>query len=484
MSYDVIINKNTVTKSFFWKMFERFMSQGINLVVQIVLARIILPEHFGSLAIIVALTNYANIFVQSGISTVIVQKKDLDKGDVSTLLTFSLVVAAFFYSVLFVGAPFLASYYHSDILSPALRVISLTLFLNSISAVQTGLLTRQMRFRTIFLRTIIAVPVSGIVGIIMALKGFGLWALIAYSMTNIICIVGFMSLDKQLRIPLGFNMSKMKSMFGFTSKILLTGLISGGHDFIRTMLIGKKYSKENLAYYDKGYSYSNLVTLVVKQSLGSVLLPAFSREQDNSIKLKSMARRTVGLSNFIMMPVLVAVAMMSKPLILLLLTDKWLASVPFLTIFCFLRIPGNIVTVDNQVYYALGKSGINLVYESCLFVVNVTVLLFTVRIGILAIAIGALLVEMLGLLAVCIISNKVYDYTLGNRLSDLWKATVSSFVMAMAIHGVSFLDIGLFPMLLIQIVLAPCVYFLMCRVVKDDNLQYCHSLVKDILRKK
>lgn len=484
MSYDVQINRSTVTKSFFWKIFERVMSQGVNLVIQIVLARILLPEHFGSLAIIVALTNYANIFVQSGISTVIVQKNDLETKDVSTLLTFSLAIAVFFYIILFAGAPFFASYYKSSILSPTLRVISLTLFLNSISSVQTGLLTRQMKFKALFFRTIVAVPVSGVVGIIMALNGFGLWALVSHTMVNMLCIVIFMSFDKQLRVPLGFSFTRMKSMFGYTMKIMLTGLVSGGHDFIRTMLIGKKYSAESLAYYDKGYTYSSLVTMVVKQSLGSVLLPTFSREQDNREKIKYMARRTVSMSNFILMPVLVAVAMMSKPLILLLLTDKWLACVPFLTLFCFLRLPGNIIAVDNQVYYALGRSGINLFYEIGLFVLNVSVLLITVRISIMAIAVGALLVEFVGLLAICLTSKRVYDYTLSNRFADLWKTTLSSFVMALCIYGVSYINVGPIPLLMIEIVVAVSVYMAMCRLTKDDNIQYSLALVKDLLHKK
>ena len=189
MSYDVEINRSKVTKSFFWKLSERLMSQGVSLLVQIVLARILLPEDFGSLVIIVAISNYANIFVQSGITTVIVQKKDLDKKDLSTLLTFSLAIAAFFYLLLFLGAPLLANYYNLSILCPSFRVMSLILFFNSFSAVQTGVLTRQMRFKKIFLCTIVAVLVSGIIGIIMALKGWGLWALIAYYLINIVVVV-------------------------------------------------------------------------------------------------------------------------------------------------------------------------------------------------------------------------------------------------------------------------------------------------------
>ena len=197
-----------------------------------------------------------------------------------------------------------------------------------------------------------------------------------------------------------------------------------------------------------------------------------------------MARRSVSMSNFIMMPVLVAVAMMSKPLIVLLLTEKWLACVPFLTIFCILRLPGNIIAVDNQVYYALGKSGINLFYEIGLFVLNVSVLLITVQISIMAIAIGALIVEFIGLCAICVISKKVYGYSFSNRISDLWKSTLASIVMALGIYCVSFLSVKILPMLILQCLVAVLLYLLTCRLTNDDNLLYSIKLVKDLIHRK
>lgn len=484
MSYDVDINKGKVTKSFFWKMSERFMSQGVSLLVQIVLARILLPEHFGSLAIIVAITNYANIFVQSGISTVIVQKQGLDKKDLSTLQSFSLAVALFFYLVLFFAAPGVASYYNSHVLCSALRVISIMLFLNAINAVQTGLLTRQMRFKKIFLRTMIAVPLAGIVGITMALNGFGLWALVAHTLVNALAVVVFMCFDRELRISLGFSMQRFKPLFSFSGKVMLTGLISGGHDFIRTMIIGKRYSTEQLAYYDKGYTYSSMVTAVIRQSIGSVLLPAFSRQQDDVQSLKNMARRSVRLASFILIPVLVAVAMMAEPLVVLLLTDRWLASVPFLAIFCILRIPGPIISVDNQVYYALGRSELNLYYEIGLFVINVSVLLFTVQISVMAIAIGALIVEFLGLLVIFFISSKIYGYTIGQRISDIWKPVVSAVVMSFCIYAVSLIGLSYWLTLALQIIVAMTVYGIMSYLTKDDSLDYCLNMMRVTIIKK
>ena len=481
--YEVEVDRGKVAKSFFWKVLERLFSQGIGFVVQIVLARILMPEDFGSLAIIVAFTSYATLFVSSGVSTAVIQKKGLDRMDLSTLMTYTLGMASVFYLVLFFLAPFIADYYKAPILQTTLRVQAITLFLQGINSVQTGLLQRQMSFRQLFVRTMIAAPLAGSLGIVMALKGFGLWSLVAHGISNQVLVIIIMSFDKECRIPLGFSRSRMKEIFPFTSKIMLTYATSGLFDLVRTTMIGKRYSRDDLAYYDKGLTYSSYVTMLVNQSMGSVLLPAFSRKQDSMEALRSMARRSVKVTSFIMIPILVAVAIMAKPLILVLLTEKWLPCVPFLVIYCFLRMPGPILHIDKQVFYALGKSGVNLYYELCLFVCNFIALFIAIRINVLAIAIGALAVEMLGTLAIFVISSKVYGYTLKDRLLDMWKPIISSIVMAASLYGVGLLGFSNAVTIGVQIIIGFTVYFLMAKITHDDNLQYSLSIVKDMLNK-
>ena len=200
MAYDPQITKRSVTSSLVWKVLERIFSQGINLVVQIVLARILLPRDFGNLAIIVAITNYAALFVQSGLSTAIIQKKELDKKDIETLMVSSLFIALFFFVILFLAAPRISAYYGDNSLTWPLRILSLILFLNAIYSVQTGLFSRKMQFKKLFIRSALAVPISGVVGIVMALEGYGLWSLVVHNLLNMIVIVVFMSFDPDCRI--------------------------------------------------------------------------------------------------------------------------------------------------------------------------------------------------------------------------------------------------------------------------------------------
>ncbi len=481
--YEADVNREKVVNSFFWKVLERLCSQGIGFVVQIVLARILLPEEFGSLAIIVAFTGYATLFVASGISTTVIQKNNLERADLSTLMTYTLGMASVFYVVLFFVAPLIASYYNAPILKQALRVLALTLFLQGINSVQTGLLQRQMSFRKLFVRTLIAAPMAGALGIVLALRGFGLWALVVHSIANQLFVIIVMSFDKNCRVPLGFSFSRMKAIFPFTSKIMLTFAISGLFDLIRTSMIGKRFTRDELAYYDKGLTYSNYVTMLINQSMGSVLLPAFSRKQDSINTLKGMARRSVKVTSFIMIPVLIAVAVMSKPLVVVLLTEKWLPCVPFLVVYCFLRMVGPIQNIDKQVFYALGKSGVNLFYEIGLFLFNFIALFIAIRINALAIAIGALIVEMLGALYIFVMSSIIYDYKLKERFLDMWKPLVGSIVMSIAMYGIRLTNLTNIGTLCLQVVVGICVYLLMAKVTRDDNLGYCFSFIRDLLNK-
>lgn len=471
---------NSVLSSLIWKSAERLMVQGLGIVIQILLARLLLPEDFASLAIINAIVIYLGIFVQSGLSVAIVQKKDLTPTDTSTLVTISLLVATILYVLLFVSAPLISNYYNFGELTWPIRVMGLALFLYSFNSIQTGLLQRKMQFRAIFLRSMIATPLSGIIGVAMAYMGFGVWALIAYSISNILFIVLFMNFMPELRLKLGFSAKSAKELYSFSIKIIGTNLISAGGDTLRTMTIGKAYTPNQLAFYDRGYSLSSLVTQVVNASISSVILPVLSRQQDDIAMLKSMARRSVSMSAFIMVPILFMVAVIAEPLISFVLTDKWLPSAIFLSIFCALRIPGIITSVDKQAYYALGKSHIGLYYEIVLLCINITLLITLLPYGVFAIAIGYTAIEYVGNFVLCIISSKEYDYTLKERIADLSKPLANGLLMSVVMSSIHFMHFNNGMTLFLQIPIGIIFYLMMAKLTKDANLKQLYNIVKKL----
>lgn len=463
---------NGVIGSLLWKSGERIMVQGVGLLVQIILARLLMPEDFACLAIITTIINYLGLFVQCGLSASVVQKKELTDVDVSTLTTISLLVALILYTGLFFSAPVISDWYEMKELLWPIRVMGLSLFLYSFNSIQSGLLQRKMMFRTIFVRSLLATPISAVIGITMAYLGCGVWALICYGLSNILAIVIFMNMIPDIRLKLGFSRQSAKELYSFSLKILGTNLISAGGDTIRTMTIGKVYKPATLAYYDRAYTYSSLVTQVVNTSISSVLLPVFSRSQDDKSHIKVMARRSVSMSVFIMVPVLLIVALVSEPLVSFVLTDKWLPCAPFLSLFCLLRIPGIITSVDKQAYYALGKSGIALYYEVALLAVNLVVLYSLIPHGVFAIAIGYTAVEYLGNIILCLISKKVYNYSLKERINDLFKPVFSSMIMLLCGYLVSLIDMQMWLSLISQIVVCPLVYISLQYAFKDSSLQF------------
>lgn len=477
-------NRQFVFNSLLWKMLERVFSQGINLIVQIILARLLLPSDFGSLAIIVAITNYAALFVQSGLGTAIIQKKNLEQEDVSTLLTASLVLAFVLYLIIYLLAPWISDKYNMPDLLWPLRVLALILFLNGYYAIQSAVLTRKMDFKSIFFCSAFAVPIAGGVGIWMAYEGFGLWALVTHNLVNMLVLVIVMSIVAKQKIHIGFSWGHAKPLYSFSVNILLSQIVSGFSDTVRTMTIGKRYTPQSLAYYDKAYTYPNYVAQIVNASIGSVMLPTLSRSQDDLANLKRLSRRSISLTATVMIPVLIAVMVMAKPLVLLILTEKWAPCIPYLMLFCFFRIPGCIASVDKQVFFALGKSNISLFYELGLMIVGISTLAITVHMGLPAIAIGATCVEYLGTIVLFCIGSRLYHYTIFERIIDLRKPIFNSIVMGLAVYAVGLLKLGNFEMLLVQVPVAIVCYYLMSKLTKDENLGYIFHLLSDRFKTK
>ncbi len=473
------IGKKQVVSSLWWKMLERFLTQGVGLVVQIVLARILLPSDFGSMAIMVAIINYLGIFVQSGLSTTVIQRKNLGEMDVSSLLSMSLLLALGLYVLLFFSAPLIGRIYKMEDIIWPIRVLSVSLFLSAINSIQIGILSRHMKFRIIFSRSIISIVVAGLVAIYMALKGLGIWALVAYSLLNIAIVVITMSFVPEVKIKFGICWYKVKELYSFSIKIIFTNLVSGGGDTLRTMVIGKKYTTSQLAYYDKAYTYSNTATQIVTASISGVLLPTFSRQQDDVARLKEMVRKSMKLTAFLSFPLLLGLLVIAKPLVLLLLTEKWAPCIPFLMIFCVFRLCGPISTIDKQVFYSLGRSDIGLYYEIGLLIANVTMLICMLSYGIMAIAIGATVVEFFGNFVIFIISQHIYGYTLKERAKDYIKPIVNSLVMMAFMWPISLLGLSNLVTIIIQCVIGFVVYYIICLVTKDDNLIYIKNIIKN-----
>jgi teichuronic acid exporter len=477
-------NKQSVMSSLTWKFLERFLVQIISLAVQIVLARVLAKSDFGSIAIMNAIITYLTIFVQAGFATAIVQKKEINNLDISTTLTISLATATIFYLTLFFCSPFVAQYYQIPELETAIKISSISLFLDAIFSIQNAVLEREMRFKPIFFRSLIATLVSGGMGVGLAYAGFGIWSLVAQSIVRSGLLVVIMCFDRKLLFLPKFSLISFKKIFSFTWKILVTNLITSFQDFLRTLIIGKIYSTDDLADYDKAYTYSSYITAAMAQATSSVMLSTFSRKQDDIDELKMMARRTTGLTAFVLFPALLGVVAIAKPLVLVLLTSKWSGCIPYLMLFCVLRIPSSISVIDKQVYYALGKSQIGLYYEIGLNILKVVALLSTVSISTMAIAVSATIVEYIGIVGIFFLSKRVFGYSIADHMKDLFKPLLSAIIMAIAVYCIGFFNWRNWITLIVQIILGVLLYFGLEALLRDKNQSYFFAIVNEKIRQR
>lgn len=467
-----------------WRMLERICSQLINFVVQVIIARILIPEDFGYLAILIAFTNFAAIFVHSGISTAIIQKKELDNGDLATAFWISFIIALCCYSILYCIAPKISLYFGSESLILALRIISLTLFLGAANSIQTAILIRKLEFKKIFFRSLFAVPLSGVIGIYMALNGFGLWALVFQYLLNqtVSCIVLWMA--TKWRISFKISLSKARSIFSFSGKILLSSVLINIFESVRTLVIGRMYTSDLLAYYDRGQSYTGLIIDSINTTLSSVLLPVFSQKQDETTELKNMVRRSISLSSFVIFPILAGFAAVAKPFVLLLLTEKWIGCVPYIMIFCLYRLPYPIFTVNIQAYYAKGRSDITLKLEVIRCILNFIVLICTAKHGVLAIAYGMTVLSLASVF-LCMYPNvKLIDYKIQEQIKDIFPMLIRSFCMFIIVFSIQLLNLSPIVTLTIQIPSGIAIYLFLSKITRDTNLQYLIELKESYIKNK
>ena len=380
------ISRATVIKSFFWKFFERIGFQLMNFVVTIVLARLLLPEQYAAISLIMIFINICNVIIDGGLNTALVQKKDSDDVDFSTIFYISLVVAALLYLLLYFTAPGIAAFYDMPHLVPVIRVLGVNLFFYVFNSIQRAYVSKHMLFDKLFYGSISAVIVSGAIGIYLAYRGWGIWALVGQNLVSQVvgCLVLWFAI--KWRPVLKFSVDRLKVLFDYGWKILGTNLITVLFVEIRKMCIGKLYTPSSLAYYEKGEHFPNLVMSNIFASVQSVMFPTFSKSQDDAASVKNIMRRSTKMLCFVIYPLMVGMIFAAEPIVRLLLTEKWMPVADFIKIMSIANFFRPISIINWEAIKALGHSGITFKLEIVKKVIDVIILLVSISYGVYAIA--------------------------------------------------------------------------------------------------
>ena len=473
------ISRERIVKSFFWKLFERLIVQVVQFIITIVLARLLLPEEYGTIALVVVFIQLCDVIIDGGLNTALVQKKDADNIDFSTIFFFSLALAGLMYGILFWGANLIAFFYKQPNLVPIIRVLGLSLPFSAFNSIQRAYVSRNMLFQRLFYSSFGGVLIAGILGILLALRGFGVWALVVQSVINQVITTIIMWFTVRWRPCLCFSTDRLKVLFSYGWKILGANFITTVFVNIRKLVIGKYYSSASLAYYEKGDQLPSLVMNNVFSSVQTILLPTFSDVQDNRPRVKQMMRRSTKLSCFFIYSLMAGMIVSAKPLVILLLTEKWLSVVPFVQILCIANFFRPITLSNWEAIKALGYSDITLKLEIVKKIVDVLILVVSVIFGVYAIAWGCVLFNF-----VCVFINlapnkKLLDYGVKEQAKDALPTLLIALIMGGGIYGIQLLPIPNIMVLLLQVFFGVVLYAGLCLLFKEESMMYLLQVAKE-----
>lgn len=477
--------KSVVIKSLIFKFLERVGYQGIAFIVQIILARLLDPTDYGLLTMLTIFISVSQVFVQSGLNTALIQRKDITEKDYSSIFYISLFIAIALYIILFFTAPFIALFYNMPKLKPILRVLALVLIPGAFNSIQNAKVAREMRFKELMYCTIGSVIISGSIGIIMAYMGLGVWALVGQQLSSRIAICILLLTIVKWRPKRVLEFDRVKILFSFGWKLMVSALIDTIFRELQSLVIGKKYNAGMLGYYNRGKQFPDIIINNVNGSIQSVMLPALSKHNGDNEKIKSMMRRSIVTSSFLIFPICMGLAVTALPMVHLVLTDKWLPCVPYLQAYCFVYAFWPIHTANLQALNAQGRSDMFLMLEVIKKTYGILILIFTVVCfhSPLAIVLGQCCTTVLSCFVNASPNKKLLGYGYKEQMHDILPSFGVSAIMGAIVYSITFLKLHAAITLGLQVVTGVTVYLLLAKLFRLECFDYILNMVKKILKR-
>ncbi len=467
-----------------WKFLERISAQLVTTIVGIVLARILLPEDYGIVALVTIFITICNVFVSSGFGTALVQKIDSDDKDFSSVFYASIIISIFLYAILFFVAPLISKLYSNPVLTPVLRIMGLRLPIAAINSVQQAYIQKKMQFRKFFVATLVGTVISGALGIYLAYKKYGIWALVVQYLSNVTIdtIILFIVID--WRPKLLFSWQKLKKLLGFGWKILIASLIDTTYNEIRSLIIGAKYSSSELGFFDQGKKYPSILVNNLNSSITSVMLSAMAKVQYDLEKVKNATRKAIQISSYIIMPCMIGLALVAKEFVLVVLTEKWLPMVPYLQIMCFIYALMPMQAANLTAFQALGRSDIFLKLEIIKKAIGFSSILISMWFGVYWIAVSMLIVSIICYFINAFPNKKFINYSIYEQIMDLMPNFISVLFMAVCVFAISFIKIDNIFKLIVEITIGCSSYLFISLLLKNKSFIFIYDYIKKLFRRR
>lgn len=467
-----------------WKFSEKIGSQLMQILIQIVLARLLLPEEYGLVGLLAIFINISDVFILQGLTTALIQKKDADEQDFSSVFLANIVVSLLIYFILFLIAPLVAQFYKEDSLTSIMRVLSLNVVIGAFAAVHNAILSRNLDFKKSFMRNISNTITQGIIGITLAVLGFGVWAMVFSKLAGTLVGMGVLWLTVRWRPRMFFSLTRVKSLFRYSSKVLGTNLLNTIFNNIHSLIIGRYYTAADVGYYQRGQQIPQSLMLSIDGSMTEVLYPVFSKVQGNDEQLKDALRRSIKTSMYVVLPIMAGLCVVSEPLTLLLLTDKWLPSVPFMQIQCAICMFWPL-SHRSHALNAMGRSDVTFKLSIIGKCITLGCIFSMLKFGIYALMVGTLLASFLSFGVTSYYVNKHLNYSIFELMSDIWKTLISTSLMVVVVWILGeVLSLSLVMSLVVQVIVGIVTYVLLSVIFKIESFKYILSIVSSFICKK
>jgi len=470
--------RTKIFSSLIWKFLERGGTQGIQFILQMVLARLLTPKDYGTVALITIFIAISTVFVQSGFNTALIQKKDIDEEDISSVFYVSLFIATIMYIILWIFAPTIANFYKILELTSIVRGMGLVLFLNTFNSIQNAIVSRNMEFKRLFYSSLGAIIISGILGIILAYRGFGVWSLVYQQLMNQFSICIILWFTVKWRPKLLFSIKKVKKLFSFGGKLLCSSLIDTIYRELVNLIVGKVYSPAMLGYYNRGDQFPKVIVSNFNGSIQSVIFPALASVQHDKVRVKEIMRRAIMMSSYIVFPAMVGLIVVSEPMIRLVLTERWLPCVPYLRVFCLSYALWPIHTANLQAINAIGRSDIFLKLEIIKKIIGVSIIIVTSRYSPYIMAIGTVFSGIISSFINSYPNKKLLNYSYLEQMKDILPSLFISIIMGIIIYLIQLLVYRDILTIILQVILGGILYVMLSYIFKNKSFFYLVNILK------
>lgn len=477
------VNRKTVTSNLLWRFLERFGAYIVSFVISVVLARILDPSTYGVVALMTVVITFLDVFVTGGFANSLIYDKNASEKDFNTLFIFNIGFSIVLYLALFFTAPLIANYYDKPVLTWLIRIAGISLLINGIKNLQYAFVAKRLEFKKFFYATIGGTIASGAIGIMLAFLGFGAWALVIQGVANHFIDSLILWFVIKWKPKIEFSFSLFKKHFSFGWKILVYKLIYNISNSVRQLAIGKKYTDSDLAFYNRGKTYPNMIGQNITSSVNSVMFPVLAKTQDDKKRFNEILERSFKINVFVMLPICVGFFCVAETFIFLLLGEKWLPCVPYIKIFCVVVFLNSIEAIFSNGPMALGKSTASMILGILECVINIGLLIAAIPFGVMAIGYSMIASSAIN----CIIYFAYLKYLSNFRILKCFFGSsdtiVSAILMGVLVYSISRISFPFYVIFILQIIVGIATYFVLNKSFNNQALPYCLSLVKDMRKK-